>query len=71
MHSCGPHTVSVQMLSKCSKCGEADIHYEGSLDELVLRLRTGAPMQAHCMACDGRWELSGVERAEIARTLNK
>ena len=61
----------VAILSECPKCGEDRIQHGHDEEELIEQLRTGAAIQAYCMACNERWEISTVERAEIARALNE
>ena len=62
---------AVAILSACPKCGEDRIQHGHDEDELIQQLRTGAAIEAYCMACDEHWNISTVERADITRALNK
>lgn len=62
---------AVPILSECPKCGEDRLQHGHDQEELIQQLRTGAVIQAYCMACDERWDISTTERALIARALNK
>jgi hypothetical protein len=62
---------NVIILSECPKCGEHRLQHGHDPDELIQQLRTGAAIQAYCMACDERWDISTVERADLARALNE
>jgi hypothetical protein len=62
---------SVAISSECPKCGEDRMQHGHDQDELVQQLRTGAAIQAYCMACDEHWQMSTAERAAIALALNK
>jgi hypothetical protein len=61
----------VAILSECPKCGEDRIQHGHDEEELIEQLETGAPIRAYCMACDEHWDIPTVERADIARALNK
>jgi hypothetical protein len=39
--------------------------------ELIQLLRTGGSIEAFCMDCDCRWDLSAEEHGILARALNK
>ena len=61
----------IPISSECPKCGEERLQYGHDQEELLLMIRTGAAIEAYCMACDEHWEMSVEERADIARALNR
>jgi len=62
---------AVALLSECPQCGEERLQHGHDPDELVRALLTGDAIEAYCMACNGRWEMSTAERADVARELNQ
>ena len=61
----------LRITSECPNCGEERVQVGYEQSELIQLLRTGAMIDAYCMACDEHWELSVEERADITRLLNR
>ena len=55
--------------SECPKCQHDRVQTAYTRGELILLLRNGADIEAHCSSCDEYWPVSTEERADLARTL--